>query len=416
MLNEKVLLDDWFTTGESYEDFEECLKELSDCTNFVKINSFEITVLSFASVKEDTARFYTLNPCFAGAPQEIPKTSVLPLHRVLEKGDHAQLLSETFSKVGVLFFSEGTVFFPARKVMTRGLVQFGAGGPAMDTPTYERDLHISSLFKKGLKRTFVVREFAGVKKLVAILSARYKALPQSALCEIIEALKGVEDFGPMKTHLWMMSNWTSDIYVEFPEKAEEIRMYYELPHDFVPGLWLRTSDTGDSSVKIYPTWRRGHSISYVEKAEVRRVHSGKIDIKKVIKTVVNTAFAEYTKFPDAMCKLMAQGITDASWDLTNPSDKEKNRKKMENVIKMAFKTLNITKAIGKGYEKSLREQLCATFTGSIKYTAYDAATAILSLPERLEGVNPETKHNLESAVAEAPYIKYSADEELPILV
>ena len=117
-----------------------------------------------------------------------------------------------------------------------------------------------------------------------------------------------------------------------------------------------------------------------------------------------------------MCSLMKQTLTDDAWDITTTKGADKNKKMMDNVIKNAFKALNITKAIGKGYEMSLREQLCAEFAGSIRYTAYDVATALMSLPERLEGVHSELKHNLESAVADAPYIKYSVGTEEDLIL
>jgi hypothetical protein len=411
MLNEKTLLDSWVATGKTYEDFKTLLTELSDCTNFVQVDPVEISVLSLMSLNEEKARFYDLQPCNTGGPQEKPCIRSLPISKVLAKGSHEQLLKETFETVKALFFSDGNVFFPAERIMTRSLCQFGAGGLKMGTPSYERDLYISSLFKDAQKSTFVIREIAGVKKLVAILSARYQALPQSALCEIIDALAEINDFGKMETYLWMMTNWTSDIYLEFPEKAEEIQSYYELPDDFIPGFWLRTSDTGDSSVKVYPTWRRGRSISYVEESAVIKVHSGKIELSDIIKDVVEKAFKEYVRLPEAMCNLMTQSITDDSLDLTTPKGVAKNKEDIAKVIKNAFRSLNIVKAIGKGHTKALYEQLCAEFSGSIRYTAYDIATAILSMPERLEGIGTDTKHNLESAVSGAPYIKYFISKE-----
>lgn len=406
-LDERTLLDDWFATGTEYEDFKETLKELSDVTSFVKVNPMEVSVMSLKSVSEEKAAFWELNPWNAGAPQGILHVKNLAFKKVLEKGNHARLLSDTLNGVKMLFMSEGRVFFPAEKVLSRGLVQFGAGGSAMCKASYERDLYISALFKDARKSTFVVREIAGAKKLVSILSAKYKAFPQSALCEIIDAIEA-GDFGKMDTYSWTVDNWTSNIYVEFPEKAEELREYYDLKDEFVPGLWLQTSDTGDASVKIFPTWRRGRSIVYVEKAAVKRAHSGKVELSELLANVKAKAFAEYTRLPEAMCNLMMQNLTDPAWDLTNPKNVEKNRKLIESVIKKAFKTLNITKAIGKGNKKELMEQLCAEFSGAVAYTAYDVASAIMSLPERLVGVHKLTLHNLESAVSEAPYIKYSA--------
>lgn len=405
MINEKTLLDGWMTAGNNYEDFKKTLTELSDCTEFVKVNTPEVNILSLESVNEEKARFYELCPCYTGTPHEPVRKNLL-LSKVLEKGDHAQLLKETLRDEKALFCSENRVFFPAKRIFSRGLTQFGGGGAAMDVPSYERDLYIASLFKRAKKSTFVVREIAGVKKLVSILSAKYKALPQSALCEIVDALADDKDLGKFNVYKWTIDNWISNIYIDFPDKAREISDYYELKDEFVPGLWLQTSDTGDASVKVYPTWRRGCSISFVEKAAVKRVHSSKVEIEEVIESIKKNAFAEYTRLPEAMCNLMTQNLTDESMDLAVPENVEKNRKMMERVLKNAFRSLNIVKAVGLGNKKSLFEQLCLEFSGDIPYTAYDVASALLSLPGRIEGAHPLTLHNLENAVSNAPYIKY----------
>lgn len=411
MINEKTLLNDWIVRGDTYEGFKDALVKLSDCTEFVKVDPCEVSVLSLKSLDEEKAHFWELAPIKTGEPQKDVKVRSLALDKVLERGDHKALLDETLNGVKVLFLSEGRVFFPADRVLSKGLVQFGAGGSAMDEPSYERDLYISSLFKNAKKRTFVVREISGVKKLVAILSARYKALPQSALCEIIDALDAKKDFGKMKVYAWSIDNWTSNIYIEYPEKADEISEYYRMKDRFVPGLWLQTSDTGDASIKIYPTWRRGTSISFVEKSAVKKVHSGKVNLPDMIADVKRNAFAEYTRLPEAMCDLAMQTLTEAAWDLTSEKDQHKNRDMMCAVLKNAFKSLNITKAIGLGNRKALYEQMCAEFTGDIPYTAYDVASSLMSLPERLEGVHPLILQNLQSAVANAPYIKYFAKEK-----
>jgi hypothetical protein len=144
---------------------------------------------------------------------------------------------------------------------------------------------------------------------------------------------------------------------------------------------------------------------------VKRVHSGKVELSELMSLIDKKVFSEYAKLPQAMCDLMLQDITEASWDLSNPKDIEKNRKLMESVIKKAFRTLGITKAIGIKNKQSLQEQLCMEFSGGVAYTAYDIASALMSLPERLEGVNSSTIHNLEAAVADAPYIKYGAGKD-----
>lgn len=412
-INEKTLLDAWTVTGTDYEEFKSYLNELSECTEFVKVNPAEVSILSLVSFNDGEARFWDLAPCNTGAPQKVINTRVLRTNKVMELGNHEQLLKETLENVKALFFSGRKVLFPSIRVFTKGMVQFGLGGQAMDKPRFERDLYVSAAFKDAPQSTFVLREISGVKKLFAILSSKYKSLPQSALCEIIEALD-ISDFGEMKVYRWTLDNFTANIYVEFPQKAEEISDYYGFKDKFIPGLWLQTSDTGDASVKVFPTWRCRGSINYIEKASVKKVHSGKVELSDLVGEVQKKAFSEYTRLPEALCNLMSQTLTDESLDLSNPTDIGKNRSNIEKVIKKAFKTLGIAKAIGIKNKQSLQEQVLSEFAGDIPYTAYDIATCFLSLPERLEGVCAATLHNLEAAVSEAPYIKYSVsakDEE-----
>ena len=188
-INELALLDDWYATGTDYEDFRQYLEELSACTEFVKVSPADVSVLSKASMDDKRLRFWELKPTLTGAPQNTYAVKNLAIEKVLERGNHQRLIDTTMSDVGALFYCDGRLFFPSTRVFTKSMVQFGAGGDAMGIPSFERDLWVASLFRKAKTNTFVVREIAGVKKLVSVLSARYNAFPQSALCEIIEAVE-----------------------------------------------------------------------------------------------------------------------------------------------------------------------------------------------------------------------------------
>ena len=102
-INERTLLDEWVTSGSDYKKFKEALTSLSECTEFVKVDPVEISLLSFinteATDKGEKARFWELCPCNTGGPQEKPAVRSLALDRVLEKGDHAALLREVLGGV-----------------------------------------------------------------------------------------------------------------------------------------------------------------------------------------------------------------------------------------------------------------------------------------------------------------------------
>ena len=181
----------------------------------------------------------------------------------------------------------------------------------------------------------------------------------------------------------------------------------------IPGILMTTSDTGDSSFKVCGTWRVDGTNSLVVHSDVKRKHIGDINTEKILEDITNKIFAEYARLPEALCNLMAHDVTDASWDLTTTAGLKANYAEIESTLKAAFNRLGIVKAIGKKMEKKLREAMMNEFDVSIRYTAYDIAMSILSLPERAVFMDKDKDiSELQKACANAPFISYKVDSSV----
>lgn len=408
------LLDTWSKVGTSIEDFKDTIKLVSDKTSFTKINSKELTVMSYRGKNEEgTLEFVAFNPLYVHNDKgEISpyKVANIKPQSILSKGDFGQLIKEATDDVGVLLYNSVRCLFVSKKVLTTRLQPFGLNGDFLAEPNYARDLLIAKQFgSKALFRTLVTREHDGITKVFSILGERYRHLPQEILIDVYDSLTGGGVMGNPECAFWEMTHFMSSIRIEFPEKADEFQTLYGLPHKLIPGIILETSDTGDCSIKVKGFWRVKNSISLI--SEVSKKHTGKVSIEDLLRDVNETIFSEYTRLPEALCELMDMDLADPSWKLNTSSGASKNLKRIEGILKSAFKQLKIVEAIGKQAEVSLLEQLIQEFDGSVAYTAYDLAFSILSMPERVSGLHPLTKEKLSKAVSRAPYIKYEAKEK-----
>lgn len=417
MLNEKFLLDSFCERGNDLTKFSELINEIWSKTKFIKMSSKDLSVLSVANESDPEKIFvYLLNP-----REPLPGDSYtdklrsycrsLEKKKILEKGDFSSLINEVEENTRVILYDDVRLLYVSSGIFS-DLCQFGIKGDFIQKPSFARDMVIAQQFKSDKKITLVCKSINGINKVFAIRSGKYSCIPQSILLDIADKIKSA-GLGDFICKEWEVTNFLTQIYLEFPQKAEEMKIYYDLPDDYVPGLLLTTSDTGDCSVTVNGTWRIGNSITLQNK--VAKQHMGTIDVDEIVKNAESTIFAEYTKLPEALCNLMIQNITDASWDLSTAAGRKANAEAIEDTIKSVFKQLDMIKLIGKKNEKSLFTQLVDEFDPEMSFTAYDVAKSIMGIPGRLEGLNAVIERNLRRAVGQAPYLDYSADPATIVL-
>lgn len=434
-MNESMLRDCFMESGNSLEKLKEVTDTLTNHTEFIKWHSADIELLSFRErrlkdvddgngnkVPVDGVESYYLSPY--NLPSDNPKTTLeswIKTHRttaipeeLLKEWTDISKLAVVHNNKSSLNVSKNFYFISPNALQT--LDRFGISGSHVSTPCYERDANIAKAFSKNLPVTVVFRSVNNSRKIFSILSDKYEHIKQDILFDVIEKIKVDGEMGEPKCYNWKVTNFTTELYIEFPEKAEELSKIYSLKHVMIPGILMVTSDTGDSSFKVFGTWRmKGHNSISIN-SEVKRKHIGKIDINTVLTDIENNIFEEYAKLPERLCELMGEDLTDASWDLTSETGIEKNRKMIEEIIKETFKKLGIVKTVGKKVEKKLREELLAEFDYTVPYTSYDIATTIMSLPERTLIIHESTSNKkrensrdlalLQKVCAKAPFIDY----------
>ena len=363
MLYEKEtnLLDSWRTSGNSFEELRETLRSMTKHTKFLRWHSADVELLSFIDertiTKEDgeipVVASYLLTPGnLPTSHPDRPFDSDVKAYRIA--GIEEKLIKEWTNevKLAIVFNDDNNekhskVFYLTSTNALQTMDRFGLAGDAFSHPSLERDLLIAKCFEKDLGVTVIARVVNGKKKIFSILSDKYAHLDQDVIFDVVEEIEKSGEMGEAKCHNWEVSNFFTKLYVEFPKKAEELSTLYGLKREMIPGLLITTSDTGDSSFSVKGTWRIGSSNSLIINGEVKRKHSGKIDTNEILKDVSEKIFAEYAKLPEALCNLASKDITDPSWDLTTTAGLKANQAEVENVIKTAFKRLNIVKAIRK---------------------------------------------------------------------
>lgn len=433
MLNESFLKEDFQVIGNDLNECKELISEMTDHTKFEKINSAALGILSYVPVETSRkVNFYQLNP--DNLPTDNPNLTLnhfragVSKEAILKRGDFQFLIDETENISKLAFLNNNrmanNLYFASPNAFA-SMEGFGLKGSFLSTPSVERDLIIAKQFKREKNITLVSRNITttvgakkvSTKKIFAIHSERYTEVSQMEIFNLIDKIISEEIFGKVRCSRWVVNHFITLIELEFPEKAKEICESYGLPNNFIPGIRITTSDTGNSSFRITGTWRIHNSLTLTN--EVAKRHSGEINISEIIDDVDKEIFADYVKIPEALCDLMMKNVTPSDIDLSLASDQKKNKDIIKSTIKATFSELGLVKAIGKKTEAVIKKLMLDEIDASMSYTAYDIAMQILTLPERLEGLSKNTADALAKAIAKAPFCKYNpmsnAEEDLYLI-
>ena len=416
------LLDSWASHGNDLNAFCDELKKLSAITSVKKADSQGVVLYSFnehASSSSEGISVFVINPADIW---EVSSTGNVSLRQgnlnreTFEKHDATKLLSEFEHQTKLMLKIGKATFFTSSNLCTTFGQRTGIKGDAAVIPTLERDLLSARYLNNNNEISFIVRDVEGVKKVFAALSGNYAYVPQSFLCDVINRVQSESKLGTVVCNDWNVSNQLAEIYLEFPDKAEEIATVYELNDDIVPGLYLAKSDVGECSITVRATYRINKS-ALVITDEIKRKHSGKIDIDELLNDIDELTYSKYTKLPDKLCELLATDITNPAWEkLSAAKFLSINEKTVKKAIKNVFNQIGMVAAIGKKNEKALYEQLCEELDYSLYFTAYDIIMSIMMLPDRVSGLTKTCKENLSKAVGKAPYVSLEAPKSKKVSI
>ena len=436
-MNGKFLTDTYLVTGNDYEEFKTKLAEISKTIRYKVINSADVALLSHRGTDAtDVDRFFKLSASnidvfenlickvleenkislpghhTKNADTIFAKSNVcLDKSALLKKGDFEEVLNEMSNDNHLMIEVNGEPMFTSKSLLTT-LDRFGLKGSFLVRPSLTRDMAVMAEFVEQEKPVTLIYRKAdgGMKKVFSILSDKYQPIDQNVILDIIDDITDDGSLGKPICKEWEISHFFTKIYLDFPEKAKDIKNHYGKTEKFTPGLCIMSSDTGDCSLKVLGTFRVGNSLTVQD--EVLHKHIGDVDVEGIIKAVEERIFSEYAKLPDKLCDLMLVDIGDPAADLTDEDNKNANIQAYKEVVTNAFKELGILKAVGVKARNILLEKMIFEAADDIHYTAYDICVELMRLPQRVSGL--ASLPQLQKAVGRAPYITYQGDKTIMV--
>ena len=115
-----------------------------------------------------------------------------------------------------------------------------------------------------------------VRAIMSASSGGYRVMPTRDV--VASTLDGLE--AKFESFEFLNASLSYDILymkVIFPEKAEVIQDLYGKTHQYVPGILLRTSDTGYAANEVFPIWQvqKGSVVLGDADETIRMVHRGR---------------------------------------------------------------------------------------------------------------------------------------------
>lgn len=404
----KTIRNDWEVRGKTLKDFEDAIKQKKDSTSYLRLPPGKnVFVASIDTVNDKEVVLYHLptdpkdvyNP-FSGKKL---KMSTFPRSAFEAKGITGELFEEFCNQgFGILIEEPGRnrLLFPSEWV---DLAQLDIGGKFFTTQSSSRNISFAEAWsRKKEPITLVCRTEETTTKVFAIRSGKYAPIDSQNIFNVLDCFDKTT-VGEAEVVKWEINNSITRLYVKFPEKAREIASMYKTMNDFVPGLIIETSDIGDCAFRIIGCWYLKNSVFYSN--DVSRRHSGDVDIAKILEDVKKSIFEQYTEVPEKMVSLLSTDLEDFS--LT----KAQQKKRYEKFCKDISAYIDLSGAVGKKVEMSMREQIVDEFIPDQPYTAYDVVLAFLQLPERIEGQVPQSSmRKLQKAVTKAVFFDFCQDD------
>ena len=364
----KMLLDGWQVSGnKNMKRLIDILDTLTSMTKLCPCKTDQIQIMTVSSVNDKDICGFLHNSVKGTQNHPISKQALME-----HDGLNEELAKETETVSHTLFKLGNSVFFSSKKVLKTLCQRAGTnmGDFALRDELnirFHRDAgYVAYMGAVPTQCQVLFREVDNAKKIFAVFADRYRIIPQNELFKAI--LSDFEkEMGKAELNTYTISNTETEIYIEFPKKANDFSKVYNLKDTLTPGLRINMSDIGESSFIINGYVRINHSITYIPEANYSRAHTKNAELDIIIENVGKTIFAEYTKIPERMMELL-------SIDIKNP----------DLVIPAVLKYCNIKKEFGAKVETAILENLISSLNPTIAYTAYDIALMMVDCCAEIE--------------------------------
>ena len=250
--------------------------------------------------------------------------------------------------------------------------------------------------------TLICRTNEYCKKVLSMGSKKYGYIPQTMIKRVIQFLE--TELGDIVCYHWTVTPEYTQIFMEFPKKAEELRRMYGLKDDFVPGIQIETSDARGSAFRIISSWRKGCSIMSMDEWS-KQHRNNLLNIQELELAVRENIFDKFTVLPERLCDLLKINLTPM---VKEPKElKRKNKEIINKTLRNCLRESGVAKVLGQKRIKTLMDCLLAEFDYSLMYTAYDIVVRLLEVPDRITGIEDRMLlDELKKACGRIPYCKF----------
>lgn len=336
--------------------------------------------------------------CFALLfPNECMKHIAIDKQEFVNYGIDEPFMHEFENASKLMFKLDKHTYFVSPLAFNTLLRRARLGGEAMVSPSIGRAMEIFKTFqwknydsKDNKKAKLIVRKKDNVELAIAMHSPKYCYVPQKILADIYNEISNgniTAKMGMPNCEKWVVTHEISLCYMNFPDLAEDVAMMYNQRETAIPGVCIATSDSGESSLTIRGYWKLG--TGYIAGSSFKRQHRGEIDTKEFVESSLEQIYSEYTTIPDRLAELLCVDVYD-----------------VPKILKKVFKQIGMTVCLGDKRSQLMYDTLCAELS-SQNNTAYDLALAIVSLQDRIQGVERSTIEKYEKVAYKAIFADYT---------
>jgi hypothetical protein len=178
---------------------------------------------------------------------------------------------------------------------------------------------------------------------------------------------------------------------------------YGLKDLIIPGIRIKSSDTGDASISVSGTYRVESSESYVIYQKTTRRNTGKFSEDEIMKDV-NNVFSKMEDLPRCLSTKVKSFISSANTRKMNWTDE--NFSNISDAYKKAMDRLNMQTLLGAKRSKRLLNDILGDVNATKQYSEYDIAVTLLKAGDRIPPMNTSVVEQIRETLSRTAKFSY----------
>lgn len=366
------LRDTWAVSGDELELFKETIADITNSTYVVDAHTARMTLLHFAGVSpnDPDKLMFTVHSKRQVEEKRLLGTT-LKTGTLTSSGVTPEFIDELKSKSKLMMRLDNAgaqredFYFTSARLARDLAARAQLAGDAVYDPTNERDIYIMSRYIATPSNVQVVirrnsSENNAVQKIFAMPTMTYQHFDQRIILEMLDAI--TKELGVPKCQKWYIDHFITQLWVTFPDKADDVSKTYGLPDTLVPGVLMETSNTGDCSLRVIAFWERKRGV-HARLGIYEREHRGRADSATVVADMSHKLMPNYTELPYRLCELLTIDIKDPTA-----------------AIEAVFHMANISKELGRKRSQNLLDAMTDLVSTRTSMTGYELAMMFMDLP------------------------------------